>query len=126
MVEAVRRNFPQREIAESAFEFQSQLDEEQFTVVGVNRYQSEEEEVPLHRVDPALEKKQVDRLAETRAGRDSAAVETALAALKQAAGSDDRNLMYPILDAARAQVTEGEMISALQEVFGTYTETPVF
>ena len=77
-------------------------------------------------MDPALEKKQVDRLAETRAGRDSAAVETALAALKQAAGSDDRNLMYPILDAARAQVTEGEMISALQEVFGTYTETPVF
>ena len=126
MVEAVRRNFPQREIAESAFEFQRQLDEEQFTVVGVNRYQSEEEEVPLHRVDPALEKKQVGRLAETRAGRDAAAVETALAALKEAADTDDRNLMHPILDAARAQATEGEMIAALQEVFGTYTETPVF
>ena len=125
MVEAVRRNFPQREIADSAFEFQRQLDEGEFTIVGVNRYQNEEEEVPLHRIDPALEKKQVDRLSRTRAGRDSAAVEAALAELKQAAGTE-RNLMYPIIDAARAHVTEGEMIAALQEVFGTYTETPVF
>ncbi len=126
MVEAVRRNYPQREIAESAFEFQRQLDQGEFTIVGVNRYRSEEEEVPLHRVDPALEQKQVDRLAGTRAGRDSAAVEATLAELKKAAATDDRNLMYPILEAARAHATEGEMITALQEVFGTYTETPVF
>ncbi|MCB0828003.1 MAG: methylmalonyl-CoA mutase family protein [Solirubrobacterales bacterium] len=126
MVEAIRRNYPQREIAESAFEFQRQLDDGEFTIVGVNRYQTEEEEVPLHRVDPALEQKQIERLARTRAARDSGEVEATLTELRRVAASDDCNLMYPILEAARARVTEGEMIAALQEVFGTYTETPVF
>ncbi|MCO5314977.1 MAG: methylmalonyl-CoA mutase family protein [Solirubrobacterales bacterium] len=125
MVEAIRKNYPQREIAESAFEFQRKLDSGEFTIVGVNRYQSEEEEVPLLHIDPALETKQVERLAATRAVRDSAAVESSLAELKRAAGTD-QNLMYPILDAAREQVTVGEMVATLQEVFGTYTETPVF
>jgi len=126
MVEAIRRNYPQREIAESAFEFQRKLDSGEFTIVGVNRYESDEEEVPLLHIDPALETKQVERLAATRAGRDSATVAERLEALKAAAADEGRNLMYPILDAAREQVTVGEMIAALQEVFGTYTETPVF
>mgnify|MGYP002402817823 FL=1 len=125
MVEAVRNNFPQREIGEAAFEFQRRVEDDEFTIVGVNRYQNEEEEVPLLHVDPALEKKQVARLAETRAKRDSAEVEKALAALKEAAAGE-ANLMYPILDASRVHATEGEMIEAMQEVFGTYTETPVF
>jgi len=126
MVEAIRKNYPQREIAESAFEFQRKLDSGEFTIVGVNRYQSEEEEVQLLHIDPALEIKQVERLSATRAGRDAAVVEAKLAALKTAAADENSNLMYPILDAAREQVTVGEMIAALQEVFGTYTETPVF
>lgn len=126
MVEAIRKNYPQREIAESAFEFQRKLDSGEFTIVGVNRYESEEEEVPLLHIDPALETKQVERLASTRASRDSATVERRLAELKAAAADENRNLMYPILDAARDLVTVGEMIAALQEVFGTYTETPVF
>jgi len=125
MVEAVRNNFPQREIGEAAFEFQRRVEDGEFTIVGVNKYQNEEEEVPLLHVDPALEKKQVARLAETRAKRDSGEVEKALAALKEAAAGD-ANLMYPILDASRVHATEGEMIEAMQEVFGTYTETPVF
>jgi len=126
MVEAIRRNYPQREIAESAFEFQRKLDDREFTIVGVNRYQHEEEEVPLLHIDPALETKQVERLAATRAARDAAAVEARLAELKRAAATEGENLMYPILEAAREQVTVGEMIAAMQEVFGTYTETPVF
>jgi len=125
MVEAVRRNFPQREISEAAFDFQRRVDDGEFTVVGVNRFQTEEEDVPLLHIDPALEQKQVERLAATRAKRDSAEVEEALAALKEAAAGGT-NLMYPILDAARVHTTEGEMIEAMQEVFGTYTETPVF
>ncbi len=82
-------------------------------------------ETPILRIDPSLEGKQVDRLAATRAGRDGTAVGAALSELKRAAAGE-ANLMEPILAAAREQVTEGEMIAALQEVFGTYTESPVF
>jgi methylmalonyl-CoA mutase, N-terminal domain len=126
MVEAIRRNFPQREIAESSFTYQQELNERKRIVVGVNDFTGEEEdEMPILRIDPALERKQTERLAATRAARDGAAVEVALAELKRAAGTET-NLMPPIIEAARAQATEGEMIAAMQEVFGTYTESPVF
>jgi methylmalonyl-CoA mutase N-terminal domain/subunit len=126
MVEAIRRNFPQREIADAAFTYQRELDERKRIVVGVNDFTQEDEaETPILRIDPALERKQVDRLQATRARRDSAAVESALTELKRAAATKE-NLMPPIIAAARARVTEGEMIAAMQEVFGTYTESPVF
>ena len=126
MVEAIRRNFPQREIAESSFAYQQELNERRRIVVGVNDFvQDDEEAMPILKIDPALEGKQRDRLAATRAGRDGAAVESALAELKRAAAGEG-NLMLPIVEAARAQATEGEMIAAMQEVFGTYTESPVF
>ena len=126
MVEAIRRNFPQREIADAAFVYQRELDERKRIVVGVNDFiQEGEAETPILRIDPALEGKQVDRLQATRARRDSAEVERALAELKRAAAGTE-NLMPPIVDAARACATEGEMIAAMQEVFGTYTESPVF
>jgi len=126
MVEAIRQNFPQREIADASFHYQRELDERKRIVVGVNDFTLEdEEEPPILRIDPALEGKQVDRLASTRARRDGAAVEAALSELKRAAATDE-NLMPPIIAAARARATEGEMIAAMQEVFGTYTESPVF
>ncbi|HET8862920.1 MAG TPA: methylmalonyl-CoA mutase family protein [Solirubrobacterales bacterium] len=126
MVEAIRRNFPQREIADAAFTYQREVDERRQIVVGVNDFvQEDEAETPILRIDPALERKQTDRLAATRARRDAAAVEASLAELKRAAATD-ANLMPPIIEAARARATEGEMIAALQEVFGTYTESPVF
>jgi methylmalonyl-CoA mutase, N-terminal domain len=126
MVEAIRRNFPQREIADAAFRYQREVDERKRIVVGVNDFAAEDEvPTPILRIDPALERKQADRLAATRARRDGAAAEAALAELKRAA-SGDANLMPPLLEAARARATEGEMVAALQEVFGTYTESPVF
>jgi methylmalonyl-CoA mutase, N-terminal domain len=126
MVEAIRRNFPQREIADASFTYQQELNERKRIVVGVNDYTQEDEEpTPILKIDPALERKQVDRLAGTRACRDGAAVERALAELKQVAAGEG-NMMPPILEAARARATEGEMIAAMQEVFGTYTESPVF
>ena len=89
MVEAIRQNFPQREIADAAFSYQRELDQRKRIVVGVNDFTSEDEaETPILRIDPALERKQVDRLAATRAGRDGAAVEAALAELKRAAAGD--------------------------------------
>jgi methylmalonyl-CoA mutase, N-terminal domain len=126
MVEAIRRNFPQREIADASFRYQQELNERRRIVVGVNDFtQDDEEAMPILKIDPALEGKQRDRLAATRAARDGAAVESALAELKRVAAGEG-NLMPPILEAARTQATEGEMISAMQEVFGTYTESPVF
>jgi methylmalonyl-CoA mutase, N-terminal domain len=126
MVEAIRQNFPQREIADAAFEHQRELDQRKRIVVGVNDFTSEDDaETPILRIDPALEQKQVDRLASTRAGRDGAAVEAALAELKRVAAGEE-NLMPAIIAASRVRATEGEMIAALQEIFGTYRETPVF
>ncbi|HEX7279989.1 MAG TPA: methylmalonyl-CoA mutase family protein [Solirubrobacterales bacterium] len=126
MVEAIRRNFPQREIADASFRYQQELNERRRIVVGVNDFtQDDEEATPILKIDPALEGKQRDRLAATRDGRDAAAVESALAGLKAAAAGEG-NLMPPIIEAARTQATEGEMIAAMQEVFGTYTESPVF
>jgi methylmalonyl-CoA mutase N-terminal domain/subunit len=126
MVEAIRTNFPQREIADAAFTYQREVDERKRIVVGVNDFvQEDEEPTTILRIDPALERKQVGRLQATRARRDGGAVEVALAELKRAAATEE-NLMPAIIEAARARVTEGEMISAMQEVFGTYTESPVF
>ena len=126
MVEAVKRNFPQREIADAAFAYQQEVDEGRRIVVGVNAY-GEQDEPPIEtlRIDPALERKQVDRLQSARARRDGTAVEGSLATLREAAASE-ANLMPALLGAARAHASEGEIIAALQQVFGTYTEAPVF
>jgi methylmalonyl-CoA mutase N-terminal domain/subunit len=127
MVEAVKRNFPQREIADASWRYQREVDEGKRVIVGVNRYQLDEEEpIEILNIDPALERKQIDRLSAVRAERDSAAVEASLAGLKRAAADPARNLMPPLIDCARAHCTEGEMVGALQQVFGTYAESPVF
>src|SRR6478736_440273 len=119
MVEAIRRGFPQREIADASFRYQQEVDSRKRIVVGVNEYRLEDEErLELHRPDPAVERKQGDRLQRTRGARDSAAVEAALANLKAAAATEGENLMPHFLDAARTRASEGEMIAALQEVFG--------
>ena len=127
MVEAVKRNYPQREIADAAFELQREIDAGERIVVGVNRYvRHDEEPIPTLRVDPALERKQIDRLQASRARRDGARVERSLTALREAAAHPDRNLMDPLLECARARASEGEIVESLQEVFGDYRETPVF
>jgi methylmalonyl-CoA mutase, N-terminal domain len=127
MVTAVKLNYPQREIADAAFALQQEIDGGERIVVGVNSHvAADEEPIPTLRVDPALERKQVDRLNAARARRDGAAVERALAALREDAGHADRNLMEPLLACARAHASEGEIIESLQQVFGDYTETPVF
>jgi methylmalonyl-CoA mutase N-terminal domain/subunit len=127
MVEAVKRNYPQREIADAAFTLQQEIDAGERVVVGVNRFLAEDEQpIPTLRIDPALERKQLDRLQGARAKRDGARVEATLAALREDAAHEDRNLMEPLLECARAHASEGEIIESLQQVFGDYTETPVF
>ncbi|HEY1450577.1 MAG TPA: methylmalonyl-CoA mutase family protein [Solirubrobacteraceae bacterium] len=127
MVESVKRNYPQREIADAAFVLQQEIDAGERVVVGVNSFVAEDEEpIPTLRIDPALETKQLGRLEAARAKRDGAAVEAALAALREDAAHAERNLMEPLLACARVHASEGEIIESLQEVFGDYTETPVF
>ncbi len=127
MVEAVKRGFPQREIAEAAYELQREIDGGQRIVVGVNDYrEGDDQPLEILRIDPALERKQIGRVQAVRARRASEPVEAALSELKAAAAQADRNLMPNLLTCARVHATEGEIVEALQEVFGTYTETPVF
>jgi methylmalonyl-CoA mutase N-terminal domain/subunit len=126
MVAAIETNFPQREISDAAFEHQAALEKRERIMVGVNAFQIDDEAAAdLHRPDPAAEVRQKERLARTMADRDDATAAAALEALASAAASD-RNLMPPLIECARARVSEGEMIEAMQRVFGTYTETPVY
>ena len=127
VIPAIEQNFMQREIAEASFRYQSEVEARKRVIVGVNRYQLEDEpEVEILRIDPALERKQIGRVQALRTRRDTGPVEAALARLKEDAARDDRNLMDPIVAAARAYVTLGEMCDALREVWGIWRETPVF
>jgi methylmalonyl-CoA mutase N-terminal domain/subunit len=127
VIPAIKENFFQREIAEASFRYQYEVEQKQRIVVGVNRYTHEDEQpLEILRIDPALEEKQIRRVQSLRARRDSPAVEAALARLKEDAATDGRNLMPPIVEAAKAYVTMGEMCDALREVWGVWRETPVF
>jgi methylmalonyl-CoA mutase N-terminal domain/subunit len=126
MVEAVKQGFPQREIADAAYELQRQIDSGERIVVGVNDYrEGDDGEIEILRIDPALERKQIGRVQAVRARRDSEPVERALTALRAAAATEE-NLMPRLLDCSRVHASEGEMVAALQDVWGTYSETPVF
>jgi methylmalonyl-CoA mutase, N-terminal domain len=126
-VAAIKENFFQKEIAESSFQYQAEVEARRRIVVGVNRYELETEQpLELLKIDPALETRQIERVQGLRTRRDSAAVEAALARLKEDAARDDRNLMHPIVEASRVYVTMGEMCDAFREIWGIWRETPVF
>jgi len=127
VVQAIKENFFQREIAEASFRYQAEVEAKQRIIVGVNRYELEDEpELELLRIDPALEQQQIERVRALRGRRDSTKVEAALAHLKEGAAREEVNLMPALVDAARDYVTLGEMCDALREVWGVWRETPVF
>jgi methylmalonyl-CoA mutase N-terminal domain/subunit len=126
MVQAVKDGYPQREIADAAFELQREIDAGRRTVVGVNSFtEGDDAQTPTLRIDPALERRQVDKLQAAKANRNSESLERALAALKHAA-VENRNLMPLLIDAARVHASEGEIVHALQQVWGDYRERPAF
>jgi methylmalonyl-CoA mutase N-terminal domain/subunit len=126
MVEAVKQGFPQREIADASFALQQEIDSGQRIVVGVNAYtEGDHGATAILRIDPALERRQVDRLRAVKADRNTESVETALTDLK-AVASGGRNLMPLLVEAARVHTSEGEIVHALQQVWGDYRERPVF
>ena len=127
MVAAVKESFPQREIADASFRLQSEIDAGRRIVVGVNAFtEGDDAETPILRIDPQLERKQVGRVQAVRARRAGEEVERVLGVVREQAARPDVNLMPALIDAARAHATEGEIVGALQDAWGSYTETPVY
>jgi methylmalonyl-CoA mutase N-terminal domain/subunit len=125
MIKAIEAGFPMREIAEASARYQRELEERKRYMVNVNIYEpQEEQDVELHRIDPEIPKRQLERLKALKERRDNALVERRLKELKEAARGEV-NTMYPILEAVRAYATVQEICDALKEVFGGYRETPV-
>jgi methylmalonyl-CoA mutase N-terminal domain/subunit len=126
MVEAVKRGFPQREIADAAFELQQEIDAGRRVVVGVNRFtEGDARDTDILRIDHELERKQIDRLTAAKRGRDERALQASLDAIRDA-GAGTQNLMPLLIDAARHAATEGEIVQTLQAVWGSYREQPAF
>jgi methylmalonyl-CoA mutase N-terminal domain/subunit len=127
MVEAVKRGYPQREIADAAFDLQLEIDSGRRTVVGVNRYtEGDEQATEILRIDADLERQQIERVKAARSDRDEAAVNSVLERIAAAAGDEGSNLMPLFIEAGRAGVSEGEIVHTLQGVWGDYREMPVF
>jgi len=122
-LQAVEQGYFQKEIQRSAYRYQQQVESGERTVVGVNSYMTEEAGEPesLLRVDPRVQMKQIESLAERKAGRDRQAVDQALGRLRTAARGSD-NLMDPIVECVKAHATLGEICDVLREVFGEYKE----
>jgi methylmalonyl-CoA mutase N-terminal domain/subunit len=126
MLVGIERGYFQSEIAEAAFREQARYEKGRLIKVGVNEFVSpEEEELEILQIPAETEARQVDALRQVRARRDARGVEAALDLLRAAAATDE-NLIPLLIDCARASCTEGEIVSALQDVFGTYTEAPRF
>jgi methylmalonyl-CoA mutase N-terminal domain/subunit len=126
MVDAVERGYPQREIAASAYRLQRQIESGEKTVVGVNKYEQDEQpDIPTLRIDESIQKEQIESLGKVKAERDDAAVSKALAAIADACRTD-RNVMPTIIDAAKAYCTEQEICDVFRDVFGQHQDRPEF
>lgn len=126
MVAAVKSGFPQKEIADASYRYQLQLERGEKTIVGINKY-TLDKEPPLEilKISEEVREKQTKRITAVKAKRNQAAVGKALVALKEAA-ANNRNIMPPLCDAARAYATMSEMIDTLKSVFGEYHDPGIF
>ncbi len=126
MVVAVEKGYPQREIAKSAYEFQQALDRGERVMVGVNGFVTDEEaNIPLLKIDEAVQRHQTEALADVKANRSRSDVERALAEVRRAAAGD-ANLMPPIIDACRVYATEQEICDVLRDVMGRHSDGTEF
>jgi methylmalonyl-CoA mutase N-terminal domain/subunit len=125
MVRAIESGYPQREIQQAAFEYQQAIERGDRVVVGLNQYADQtRSSPPLLRIDPEIERNQIERVASLRARRDGTRVKAALQAVEDTARTD-RNLLPAILDAVKSYATVGEISDALRRVFGEYQESVV-
>jgi methylmalonyl-CoA mutase cobalamin-binding domain/chain len=124
----IESNYFQKEIADFAYEFAQRKASGDRAVIGVNKYAdaAEEQQIEVHRLDPDSERRKISRLKEVKQSRDQAAVRATLAELKRVAARPDENIMPATIAAVEANVSMGEIVKALETVFGRYTERPVF
>ncbi len=126
IITAVERGYPQKEIADSAYRFQQQVERGERVIVGTNRFVSEDEvAIPVLKIDPEIERRQIERIRSVRERRDAAAHAKAIGALRDACMSD-RNLVPWVLGAVRAYATLGEISDVFREAYGVYREPAVF
>jgi methylmalonyl-CoA mutase N-terminal domain/subunit len=120
---AIEKGFFQKEIADSAYKYQKEIEEMKRVVVGVNDFKIEKEEVPIKllRVDPKAEKTQTAALNKLKRERNKKKVENALNNLRHAA-EEDENLMLTIIDAVKVYSTLGEICEVLRQIYGEYKE----
>jgi methylmalonyl-CoA mutase N-terminal domain/subunit len=128
VIPAIDKGFFQQEIANAAYQYQKEIENDERTIVGVNDFKlkGEKTTIPLLEMDPEGERRQFERLKNLRKDRDRSKWENALDALRKAAESDDKNMMPFILDAAKTYATLGEICGVLRDVFGEYEEPPLF
>ena len=124
MVAAIERGYPQREIAEAAYQYQQAVDRKEKIVVGVNDYTGEEKPLEILQIDETVAQRQAARLEKLRAERSQDEVERRLGALRKAAAGEE-NLMPYLYEAAKAYATLGEICDTMREVFGVYEEVAV-
>jgi len=122
MIAAIESGFPQTEIANASYRYQREVEDGERTVVGVNRFQSDEQPIELLQIDEGSARHQEQKLAALRARRDQSRVTRSLDALKRAAEGTENTMPY-LVDAVRAYATLGEICDSLRAVFGTYQET---
>ncbi len=129
VIEAIEEGFFQSEIAEAAYRYQRSLETKARVIVGVNAFTRGEgggEDLDLLKISHEIERDQSRSVQDIRSGRDGERVASALAELKRACADESRNVMPPLVDAVNALATEGEIVNAMVEVYGRYTERAVF
>ncbi|MBD3405648.1 MAG: methylmalonyl-CoA mutase [Candidatus Lokiarchaeota archaeon] len=127
VIPAIEKGFFQREIAEASYKYQREIETNRRIIVGVNEYvlEGEDTSIPVLKIDPDVERKQVERLQQVREERDSSEVEEALAGLKKASEGDE-NVMPWVVKAVRAYASVGEIMDVWREVFGEWEEPKIF
>jgi len=127
VIEAIEQGYMQKEIANAAYKYQQELDRKERIIVGVNEFIEKDEkiDIPILQITKEAEERQIKRLQEVKASRNHEQVKVALEAIATAA-RNGTNLMPPLIEAAYAYVTLGEICDVLRKEFGIYEETPVF
>jgi len=126
LLNAIKTGFLQREIADTAYRYQQELERDDRVVVGVNKYQIEEKQpIETLKINEEAQKRQIERIARVRDTRDNAKVREALDELRKTFKDEKANSMYPIIKAVRAYATLGEIMDVGREVFGDYKEPPI-
>jgi methylmalonyl-CoA mutase N-terminal domain/subunit len=127
VVAGIEKGFFQKEIADAAYRYQQEIDDKRRIIVGVNDFQTDEPEViNFLKVEDVVARRQIKRLNLTRKKRDAKKVGSALDAIRRASDREDRNLLYPIVDAVKGYATLGEICDTLRDVWGEYEEPPVY